>query len=84
MVAGLMEEMQRPMLTPVRRTAIVRSMEVVQKEDSEALAHATELTRTFADEALAMLEAAKESGEKAYRAEKVSKTDSAILAMIGS
>ena len=63
-VTGLMEKMQLPMLAPVRRKAIVRTMESVQKEDSEALMRATNLTRTFADEAVAMLKAAKESGDK--------------------
>lgn len=63
-LTALMEEMQRPGLPPIRSTAIVRTMESVQKIDAEAQARATELTRIFRDEALGMLKAAKEQGDQ--------------------
>lgn len=61
LLTALMEEMQQPGLAPVRSTAIVRTMEAVQKIDAQAQSRATELTRIFADEALGMLKSAKES-----------------------
>jgi TIR domain len=65
LAAALMEEMQRPGLTPLRSTAVVRALEYVQKADEEALARAKELTQAFAEEAVQMLKAAKEARDKA-------------------
>lgn len=60
--SALMEEMQRPNLTPHRSKAIVRTLESVQKTEEKALARVTELTKIFADETMEMLKAAKPSG----------------------
>lgn len=63
-LTALIEEMQRPGLPPVRSKAVVRTMESVQRKETEAQARATEITRTFADEALGMLKAAKASSDQ--------------------
>lgn len=55
----LMEEMKRPDLPPARSKAIVRLLEQVARDEELALIRAKELTQQFADEALAMLQAAK-------------------------
>jgi hypothetical protein len=62
---ALMEEMQRPGLTPLRSTAIVRAMKNVQTVEEQALKRAKNLTQIFADEAMQILKAAKESSNKA-------------------
>jgi hypothetical protein len=65
LATALMEEMQRPGLTPFRSTAIVRALEFVQQTEEQALARAKELTEIFADETMRKLMAAKESSGKA-------------------
>lgn len=62
MATRLMEEMKRTDLTPFRSKAVVRMLEQVSKEHEVALRRATELTQEFADQALAMLQAAKGPG----------------------
>lgn len=59
----LMEEMKRSDLAPFRSQAVVRMLEQVGREQEIALRRATELTQQFADQALAMLQAAKGSGD---------------------
>lgn len=61
--SALMEEMQRPDLTPHRSKAIVRTLKAVQTTEEQALARVTELTKVFANETMEMLKAAKQSDD---------------------
>jgi len=60
MATRLMEEMKRTDLTPFRSKAVVRMLERVGQEQEVALRRATELTQEFANQALAMLQAARD------------------------
>lgn len=55
--SALMAEMQKTDITPIRRTAVIRSLQVVAEANKKAETRATELTQVFADETLAMLRA---------------------------
>ena len=60
----LMEEMNRPGLKPTRSKAIVRMMKEVALKNELVLKRATELTREFADQMMAMVaQAKKEAAE---------------------
>jgi hypothetical protein len=59
MATWLMEEMKRSDLAPFRSKAVVRMLEQVSREQEVALRRATELTQDFANQALAMLQAAR-------------------------
>lgn len=61
-ITRLMEEMKRTDLAPFRSKAVVRMLEQAGKEQELALRRATELTQEFANQALAMLQAAKGPG----------------------
>ena len=59
--------MKRPDLARHRSKAVVRMLEQVGREQEIALRRGTELTQQFADQALAMLQAAKGSGDGPQR-----------------
>lgn len=65
LATALMEEMQRPGLTPSRSTAIVRALKHVQSVEEQALKRVKELTQMFADDTMQMLREAKGASDKA-------------------